>query len=73
MSKATEGFIFFFKRILIIANIESPPPTLSIGFELNEGQEYIFNLLSIKIEPSIPFVITKYFKLLFFIYFLALI
>jgi len=35
------GLNLFFKRILSTASIESPAPILSIGFKLNEGQEYL--------------------------------
>ena len=43
-SSEVNGLILFFKRILNIANIESPAPILSIGFKLNEGHEYLLSL-----------------------------
>ena len=60
------GFILSFKRMLNIASIESPAPILSTGLLLKDGHEYLLNLLSNKIEPSIPFVITKYSNFFFF-------
>ena len=38
INKETEGSILCLRRTLKIASIESPAPTLSIGFELNAGQ-----------------------------------
>ena len=71
MSNEVNGFTLFFKRILNIANIESPAPILSTGFKLNEGQEYLLSLWSNNIEPLIPFVIIINLNLFFIKKFLA--
>ena len=57
-NKEIKGSILFLRKILRIASIESPAPTLSMGLALNAGQWYLFNFESnnkiIKVGYVVP-------------------
>ena len=46
INNETDGLTLFLKSRLNIANMESPAPTLSIGFILKAGQENLFSFWS---------------------------